>query len=237
MDWTDEAKTARGVRERPFQLECDGRSIPGLMWAPEDGAQGRPVLLLGHGGTSHKRADYILASARRAVREHGFVSVAIDGPGHGDRLEPGEKVDFEAAWARPEVTSETITDWKTTLDAVQSEYGVTKVAYFGLSMGTIMGLPLVAEESRIEAALLGLMGTWGPNAKQLEAAAPNVGCPVRYLIQWDDEIVPRHAALTLFDLIGTRNKSLRAHPGKHQQVPAEEMRDFPRFLAEQLGVS
>lgn len=236
MDWTGEATTGRGVSERPFELECEGRRIPGLMWSPEGGAEGRPLLLLGHGGTTHKRTGYILATARRAVRQHGFVAVAIDGPGHGDRLPQGQAVDFVAAWKRPEVTEEIVADWRATLDAVEAQHATGKVGYFGLSMGTMMGVPLVAAEPRIEAAVLGLMGTWGPNKGPLTAAAPEVRCPVRYLLQWDDELIPRDRVLTLFDQIGSGDKSLRAHPGVHAAVPADEMREIPAFIAQHLGV-
>ena len=89
----------------------------------------------------------------------GFVAVAIDGPGHGERLPPGQEPDFLGAWKRPETTDETVADWKATLDAVQILTGDTNVGYFGISMGTMMGLPLITAEPRIGAALLGLMGT------------------------------------------------------------------------------
>ena len=235
MDWTGEATTERGVTERTFGLEHDGRKIPGILWAPEAGPEGCPLLLLGHGGTNHKRTDYVLASARRAVRQHGFMALAIDGPGHGDRLAPGETVDFDSAWGRDEVTEETTADWRATLDAVQNRYGATRVAYFGLSMGTMMGVPLIAAEPRIEAALLGLMGVWGPNGRQIRDAAPGVQCPVRFLVQWDDEVVPRETAFKLFGELGTTRKEMRVHPGKHVAVPAAEMRDFPGFLANELA--
>ena len=72
MEWTGEATTERGVRERPFALRCAGR---------------------------------------RAVREHQLVIVAIDGPGHGERLPAGQAVDFDAAWRRPEVPAAEMRDF------------------------------------------------------------------------------------------------------------------------------
>ena len=126
-------------------------------------------------------------------------------------------------------------DWKAALDAAQQELGEGPVGYFGLSMGTMMGLPLIAAEPRIRAAVLGLMGTWGPNARRLRADALQITIPLRFLAQWDDEIVPRDRALELFDALGSKEKSLRAHPGKHVAVPPEEMRGVASFLAERLA--
>ena len=238
--WIGEPETARGVEERRFDIDCQGRRVPALLWTPE-GAEVRGIALLGHGGSLHKRADYVLATARRIVRRHGFAAVAIDGPAHGERRDDGGRdpaavdADFDKAWQRAEASDEVVADWKSALDAVEEVTGGAPVAYFGLSMGTMMGLPLIAAEPRIGAAVLGLMGTWGPNRTRLEADAPTLRCPVRFLVQWDDEIVPRERALDLFDRIGAPEKSLRAHPGRHVEVPPDEMRAIPEFLARTLG--
>ncbi|MFP6640337.1 MAG: dienelactone hydrolase family protein, partial [Myxococcota bacterium] len=213
---------------------------PSILWRPADTTELGPVALLGHGGSLHKRADYILATARRLVRHHGISAIAIDGPGHGDRradggLDPEQAgAEFESAWKKPETTENTVADWKTALDAVHSELGSGPVGYFGLSMGTMMGVPLIAAEPRVRAAVLGLMGVWGPNRTRLADDAARITCPVLFLAQWDDEIVPRDAALDLFDRLGTRQKSLRAHPGKHAAVPPDEMRAVSDFLAQHL---
>ena len=240
MEWIGDSVSERGVREQRFDLQCEGRRVPGIVWRPADATELGPVALLGHGGSLHKRADYILATARRLARHHGISAVAIDGPGHGDRRADGgsdpERVgaEFESAWKKPETTENIVADWRASLDAVQSELGSGPVGYFGLSMGTMMGVPVIAAEPRVRAAVLGLMGIWGPNSARLADDAARVTCPVRFLAQWDDEIVPRDRALDLFDRLGTRQKSLRAHPGKHVEVPPDEMRAVADFLASHL---
>jgi dienelactone hydrolase len=239
MKWIGEPTVGRGVREQRFDVECEGRTVPGLLWTTEAGGPA-PLALLGHGGSLHKRADYILSTARRLVRHHGIAALAIDGPGHGDRREdrgsdPEQvRAEFEKSWQGERASDQIVADWKAALDAVQAELGSGSVGYFGLSMGTMMGLPLVAAEPRIRAAVLGLMGTWGPNAERLRKDAPQVACPVRFLVQWHDEVVPRDTALELFDGLGSKEKSLRAHPGKHVQVPADEMRGVADFLASHI---
>ncbi|MAE95614.1 MAG: alpha/beta hydrolase [Deltaproteobacteria bacterium] len=241
MEWIGDPASERGVREQRFDVLCEGRRVPGILWRPSDATELGPLVLLGHGGSLHKRADYILATARRLARHHGIASIAIDGPGHGDRRADGgldpERVgaEFESSWQEPEATKKIVADWKAALDAVQSELGSGPVGYFGLSMGTMMGVPVIASETRVQVAVLGLMGVWGPNRTRLADDAARVRCPVRFLAQWDDEVVPRDRALDLFDRLGTQQKSLRAHPGKHVEVPADEMRAVADFLALHLG--
>ncbi len=116
MEWIGEPEIDRGVREQGFRVVCEGRDVPGILWTTESSGEGRPLALLGHGGTLHKRADYILATARRLVRHHEISAIAIDGPGHGDRREsePGDleraRQDFDSVWKRPGVTDETIAE-------------------------------------------------------------------------------------------------------------------------------
>ena len=239
MDWIGDPSVGRGVMERRLEVECRGRRVPGIVWTPE-GAEGpRPIVLLGHGGSLHKRARYILSLARRLVRHLGFAAAAIDGPVHGDRAshDPDDvervREEFRRDWARPEATDEMIGDWKATLGALQTqpEIGAGPVGYWGLSMGTIYGLPFVAAEPRVVVAVLGLMGVMGPTGGRLAEDAKRITCPVLFLQQWDDELVPRDRALELFDSLGSCDRRLHVHPGKHVEVPPEEMEASERFLA------
>jgi fermentation-respiration switch protein FrsA (DUF1100 family) len=117
------------------------------------------------------------------------------------------------------------------LDDVANE----RCGYWGLSMGTILGLPFVASEARVAVAVLGLMGLTGPTRERFVVDAPAVRCPVLFLVQWNDELFPRDKALELFDAIGSSDKRLHAHPGLHGEVPAEEFEASGRFLASHLG--
>ena len=93
---------------------------------------------------------------------------------------------------------------------------------------------MVAAEPRIEVALLGLMGFGRANGDRLRADAARVICPVRFLLQWDDELVDRQAGLDLFSALGSEVKSLHANPGLHSAVPPQEFRDTVGFLASHL---
>jgi dienelactone hydrolase len=239
----DEEIHAGGVRERDFEVEVDGRRVPGVLWLPQDGTGPRPLVLLGHGATRHKRTDYLVALGRRLAADYGFAVAAIDAPGHGDRRAPGHDDDvtlfgdFLAEWSREGTVDDVVAEWQAAIDAVRDldEVGDGPVGYWGLSMGTIYGVPLVAAEPRIQVAVFGLMGLLGPTRDRLAADAPSIACPVLFLQQWDDALIPRAEVFELFEALGSVDKRLHAHPGDHAAVPVEEIAFSARFLARHLA--
>lgn len=245
FDWVGAGLTAKGVTERRFDVVRATRRIPGVVWMPEETPHPPALVLLGHGGMAHKRQGYIVALARRLVRHHGFAAAAIDGPVHGERRDDGGLdsvavgADFTRMWREdPTMTDEMVADWHAVLDALQSPavLGSAPVGWWGLSMGTVLGLPVVAAEPRISVAVLGLMGIAGPTKKRLVHDAALVRCPVLFLVQWDDELVPRDRAFELFSALDTPDKRLHANPGSHVEVPVEEFRASEQFLAGTLAV-
>ncbi|MGI8984615.1 MAG: alpha/beta hydrolase [Acidimicrobiales bacterium] len=245
--WEDRG-VAGGAREREFAVEVDGRTVPGALWLPKDGGLPenggpRPLVLLGHGATRHKRIDYLAELGRRLAADHGFAVAAIDAPGHGDRRAPGHDDEvalfgaFLSEWSREGTVDDMVADWRAAIDAVREldEVGDGPIGYWGLSMGTIYGVPLVAAEPRIQVAVFGLMGLLGPTRDRLAADAPSVTCPVLFIQQWDDSLIPRPEVFELFDALGSVDKRLHAHPGDHAAVPVEEIAFSARFLARHLA--
>jgi pimeloyl-ACP methyl ester carboxylesterase len=199
--------------------------------------------MLGHGAAGSKREDYIVALARGLVRHRGLSAVAIDGPVHGDRRADRGSVaglpfaEFVQRWsADPALIDDMVADWAATLDAVQALPEITAgpCGYWGLSMGTIFGLPVVAAEPRVAVAVLGLMGIAGPTQERFAADAPTVSCPVLFLVQWHDELFPRDRAFALFEALGSTDKRMHVSPGLHGEVPAEEFEASGRLLADHL---
>lgn len=240
--WDDETHVGE-VRERNFAVEVEGRTVPGVLWLPAEGAGPRPLVLLGHGATRHKRIDYLVALGRRLAADQGFAVAAIDAPGHGDRRAPGHDDDvtlfgdFLAEWSREGTVDDVVAEWQAAIDAVRDldEVGDGPVGYWGLSMGTIYGVPLVAAEPRIQVAVFGLMGLLGPTRDRLAADAPSIACPILFLQQWDDALIPRAEVFELFEALGSVDKRLHAHPGDHAAVPVEEIAFSARFLARHLA--
>lgn len=242
MRWSDN-NIVKGVRERRFDIDHEGRTVPGVLWTPPDAVGPRPIVLLGHGASGSKSEEYVVALGRRLVRHLDYAAAAIDGPVHGDRRPatasgpPMPFFEFGQMWASdPTMTDTVVADWKATLDALQGEpdIGTGPAGYWGLSMGTILGLPFAAADPRISVAVLGLMGLTGPTRSRLAKDAAALRCPVLFLMQWDDELFPPDKVGELFEALGSTDKRLHAHPGSHGEVPLEEFEASEKFLAQHL---
>ena len=243
VHWLEHDVSSKGVRERRFDIVRAGRTVPSMLWTPVEESGPRPLVLVGHGAAQTKSSAYVVALGRTLVRHHGMAAVAIDGPVHGDRRPGGEAdgslvmLEFGQRWADdPGITDDMVEDWRAVMGAVQSldEVGRGRVGYWGLSMGTILGVPLVAAEPAISVAVLGLWGLTGPTKERLASDAATVSCPVLFLVQWDDALCPRQRCFELFDALGTTDKRLHANPGAHSAIPPEEFLDTAQFLADHL---
>ncbi|NJP89302.1 alpha/beta hydrolase [Nonomuraea sp. FMUSA5-5] len=232
-----------GVTEQFFTLG----EIPGVLWTPEDARGARPLILLGHGGGQHKTAPGNVSRARRYAAA-GFAVVAIDAPAHGDRpkdegfdrivaelragMAAGENPGALVAGMHSYLAGQAVADWQAVLTAVQrlDRVGAGPVGYCGMSMGCGLGIPLIAAEPRIRAAVLGLLGVQG-----LAEDAARITVPVQFLLQWDDQMVRRDQGLALFDALASAHKTLHANPGKHGDVPSFEEDNSLRFFTRHLS--
>ncbi|MFE2538404.1 alpha/beta hydrolase family protein [Streptomyces sp. NPDC059371] len=237
--------SSNGMIERDFVVG----DVPGVLWSPASGAERAPLVLMGHGGGAHKRHRAMLGRAQMLVTGCGFHVAVIDAPGHGDRprsaYDEQEIAELRKAQAAGEpegpivvrynarLAELAVPEWRATLDALQElpEIGADgPVGYVGIAMGTALGVPLVAAEPRITAAVLGMM--W-PDA--LFEAARQITVPIEFVLQWDDERVPREAGLALFDAFASKEKTLHANAGDHVRFPMFEVDSSVRFLARHLG--
>lgn len=234
VSWGKE-KTGRGVRERVFEVPSVAGPVPSVLWTPEKESPDQPVILIGHGGSGNKTDLVPIAMARRFVRHHGFSALAIDGPAHGDRRPKKGTIEARDWWSDGQ-TDQMVADWKAALDAVQAlpDVGKGLVGYWGLSMGTIFGVPFVAAEPRVQVAVLGLMGITGRTKDRIEEDAASISVPVLFLQQLEDELFDRPSYAALFDVLGSSDKRLHANPGAHAAVPREEMAATEEFLAGRL---
>jgi dienelactone hydrolase len=148
----------------------------------------------------------------------------------------GGREAFWPEWQREGSVEDMVADWTAALDHAQAIVGSGPVGYWGLSMGTIFGAPFVAAEPRISVAVLGLMGVAGPDHYQLrvERAAQAIACPVLFPMQLEDELFTREQYLALFDALASDDKRLHANPGRHPEVPIEEMHACVAFLRARL---
>ena len=242
MDITSES-VDRGIRERAASIVGSQGEIPLVLWTPEDAAP-TGLVLVGHGASGHKREDYVVGLARRLVRACGLAVGSIDGPLHGGRrsaagVDPSiVLLEFAQAWSLDStLTDSMLQDWTRTLDELQSVDGLgdLPVGYWGISMGTLLGLPFVAVDKRISVCVLGLAGLTGPTASRLGQDAPKVTVPTLFLLQMDDSLFSTDSSMSLFAAIGSVHKRLFAAPGGHRDVPADAFQMSIEFLATHLA--
>ena len=242
MDFLSDTVTD-GVLERRFVLGA----VPGVLSSPSPGGPAGPLVLLAHGGGQHAAHPAVLSRARRYAGSYGFTVAALDAPGHRGRPRSPQLAASLAALpaamggAAPAaavarlnaaIAAEAVPEWRAVLGALQAD-GNTQgsVGFVGFSLGAAIGVPLIASEPRITAAVLGLVGSRG-----LPDDAARIAVPVQLVVQWDDELVARDDALALFAVIGSSEKRLHVNPGGHAHVPAFERVSAERFLADHLGV-
>jgi dienelactone hydrolase len=253
-----------GIRSRRFEIVNEGETVPGMLWTPEGATGGRPKVLFGHGGSQHKKAANIVALAKALVRDHGYASVSIDAPGHGERVSEEERErGRQRAAARERARREAtrtgrelahhlgtadqpyppfflrgVRDWTVVLDEVEQlpDVGPGPTGWWGVSMGTSIGLPFVAGEPRITCAVLGLASAVPrPAHDDYLGWARSLTLPVLFLAQRDDGGHPVEQAIELWRLIGSAEKTMHLNPGPHVGIPAFERSESAAFFRRHLG--
>lgn len=241
MDWISSPVTQDGVTRREFTVNAQGRKVPVAVWTPENAKARGPLLLAGHGGSGHKLSQLILDFALPMARK-GCTVAAIDGPVHGARratFADGLPVrdEFLALWRAGGSVDPMVADWRAAIDALVTlpEADAARIAWYGVSMGTAYGLPLVAAEPRIRACALGMWGLSYPNSGRLAEDAPRVQCPTLFQQKWDDEIFTRESQIELFDKLGAQDKRLTVYMGGHKNPEGEQLQEIFEFLLGRLG--
>jgi pimeloyl-ACP methyl ester carboxylesterase len=237
--------SSNGMLERDFTVG----GVPGVLWSAADGVKRAPLILMAHGGGQHKKHPAMSGRAQRLVGGCGFHVAVIDAPGHGDRPRTAHDEAEIAELYRARAAGEpegpivvrynehlaqlAVPEYQATLDALQElpEIGTGGlVGFWGLNMGTAIGVPLAAAEPRITAAVFGQH--W-PDL--LAGRARQVSIPIEFDLQWDDEHISREEGLALFNAFASKEKSLHANSGKHKDLPRFEADSAVRFFARHFG--
>jgi uncharacterized protein YhfF len=250
LRWVGGPVTEGGVTERSFELDREGSVVPGVLWLPAQPERRLPLVLMGHGGSGHKRADRQLDLGRWFAGEAQMAAAAIDGPFHGDRVaEPLDAHEYQkqmAARGVDTVTDGMVADWCATVHALGEldTIDAQRLAYIGLSMGTRFGLPYVAAEgNRLRCAVFGKYGMRQPAempaaidmASRFTRDAPRITVPILFHVQWDDELFPRNSQFELFELLASPDKQLIAFPGKHGATAPAAITAWREFVTRHLA--
>lgn len=243
--WAGVPSDTGSAPTRDFSVTHAGGTVPGALWQPASGAA-KALILVGHGGSRHKRAPTTLTFIAEAVERHGFAVAAIDGPVHGARRDPAHssdpkdtQMDFRGLWeadSRSSIAAMTA-DWRATLTALQAEPALAglPVGWFGLSMGTAYGLPVVADDDRIAAAVLGMWGANYPNSEPLIEAAARVACPVLWMHKSEDQLFTLDGALAIYNALAGDDKRALLSPGPHAEATDEQIALALDFFTRRLA--
>lgn len=224
------ASDDRGHETLEFRLTREGqRDVTGALWLPAEMVNEPTLMCFGHGASGDRYQAPIPYLAAKCLAA-GMPVLSMDGPVHGLRKEgPGGRESFFPEFQREDAVIDMVEDWRLAILAAQerANVGACKLAYFGLSMGSIFGIPLVGHRDDVLVATLGLVGLQDnfPHGDALMDGARNVTCPVLFLMQLEDELFNRDGYLAVFDALASADKRIHANPGLHPEIPAEEV-DF-----------
>lgn len=241
-----------GVVQHEFDIDVAGETVPCVLWTPAPSVARQALIAMGHGGSQHKKCESIYTRAIRYAKVFSWATLAIDAPKHGERISPEEAALERAktvARVRGEpnapamsiedkikyldrLTSQAVPEWKAALDAVLDTNIIsneTPIAYWGVSQGSSIGIPLLAADKRFKCAVLGLVHLH-PDHASLRLAAQQITIPLRFAFQWDDAIRTRAYGLALFDAFGSQEKSMHINLGGHLEIPASEQASWDSFF-------
>ena len=258
MDFKNTKRVDDHVIQRDFDIKVFGNVVPRVFWMPNPGVESRALIAMGHGGSQHKNTEDIRNRAIHFAKDFGWASLAIDAPSHGDRISR-EEAETERRKAQARVrgdadepsmsrddkiryldtlAAQAVTEWQAALDAALGTEilgDIQAIAYWGVSMGTWIGVPLLAAETRFQCAVLGLSQLL-PDHSEFRKAAERITIPLRFAFQWDDPIRSRTYGIDLFNAFGSSDKSMHINPGGHAEIPSAEASSWDDFFRRHLNV-
>jgi len=251
--WRGEARPdpdAADLRAVRIEYSSRGDRVPGRLLLPPTGSGPFPLVLLTHGARGSKESPYIAQVGAPWVRG-GVAVLCIDLPLHGERASAklseialaGLGLDGDASSTSrallEEFVRQAVVDLQRAVDAAARlpEIDAERLAYAGLSLGSIVGATYCGHDPRPRAVALAL-GGGGFGASPLDPChhvgriAPR---PVLFVNASRDETVPRAATDALF-AAAQEPKEIQWFDSGHDELPGKALKTMWLFLRRHLEV-
>lgn len=140
-----------------------GETVPGLLSLPATAKPGKhPAILLLHGLGGDKNQLQALALL---LNGKGYITLAIDVAGHGERPKvKGKPVGEQDLDGMRTIAAQTVQDLRRAVDYLGSRADIDtkRIGFVGVSLGGVLGARFLVEERRVAAASLWVAGgDWG----------------------------------------------------------------------------
>lgn len=239
------------LRVVDFELSSLGDRVPGHVWLPAEGSGPFPTVLLQHGLAGSKDADYMGFAAAPWARA-GAAVASIDFPLHGARrnvklqelaflgLGLGGKPTPASREIVRHVVLQAVADLGRTLDALAEfpELDAERLAFAGLSLGSIIGSTFCSIDPRPRAVALALGGGGflGPELDPTLRVARIAPRPLLFVNMRGDRTIRPEATEKLF-AAAAEPKEIHWFDGDHRELPGRGFKLMWRFLAQHLGIA
>lgn len=208
---------------------ASGDVVPIDVYLPEGQCPWAVVMAM-HGRYGHRQVPYVRGAAKRWSRQ-GLVVIAADAPYHGDRA-----LDQVPDLARNEpFLTQVVGDLRRLCSAIRSDsrLAALPIGFLGFSMGSLVGVPFMAVDTRVRAGVFVIGGATGMGTTDPASYAPLIReRPVLLVAADRDEFFPRASVTGLYEAFGGSQELLQ-FPGTHSvwQHPGRRYRamfDFYR---------
>ena len=222
-------------------ISVHDKKVTGLLSVPKN-ANGRlPVIILMHGLGDQKTVDYIDYGNSYFIKNE-YAVLRIDISNHGDRKKIVYDFDLTGNykyWSR-DIITQTVFDLRRAVDFIETrpELDASRIGYYGISLGGIIGTLFCGSEERIKVPVIALAGG------QLNLLYKEKGLskkvkdfmsiiePLNFVTQIsprpflmlnakNDEIVPPMMSKLLFNA-AKEPKNIIWYDAKHRNIPLDK---------------